>query len=674
MFTVRYGGTDGIDHTTFKLSESNDLVAVRTHSHSPVTKPAPLGGAPLSGAASAVLEQFDVAARFPMAGVEVLRTQRKRQARALRDEARAVLKQEPDVRFAGRVLHDPRSKQPVLYTENLFVKFEDSMKESACKKLLRKHKLTVKRALSYARNAYFVEPAKEGTGLRTFEIAEAVWQEDGVALCHPELIRQTRQRNVFSAQWHLDKCKIGGKTIDAHCDVVRAWTTTRGEGTVIAIIDDGVDVEHEEFGSSGKVVAPLNASVPESNPNRTNARPGPGNNHGTACAGVACADGLHGAIGVAPRARLMPIRLVSGLGSQAEADAFIHAARNGADVISCSWGPTDGRWWKEEDPAHNQVVPLPDSTRLAIDWAIRNGRSGKGCVVVWAAGNGNESVDNDGYASYGKVVAVGACNDDNKRSVYSDKGAALWCCFPSNDFGHAPFNHPNPKTTGIWTTDRSGADGYNRGLASQGDEAGHYTNSFGGTSSAAPGVAGIAALVLAHNPELRWDEVKDLLRRASDRVDTASNSYDADGHSPLYGYGRVNARKAVELARPPQPAYTAIHTAVQDVAIKDQKTVTLDLQIADTKPVADVAVSVELEHTYIGDLVIEIRAPGGTVTLQSRTGGGADNLNKRYDTVSTPGLADLTGKNPKGTWTLAISDKARRDTGTLRRFSVELVY
>lgn len=671
MFTVQYGGMDG---TVYKLAESNDLVAVRTRSHSSVTKPAPLGGAPLSGAASAVLENFDLAARFPMAGVEVLRTQRKRQAKTMRDEARAVLKEEPDVRFAGRVLHDPRSKQPVLYTENLFVKFEDAMKKTACRKLLRKHNLKIKREIGYAKNAYFVEPKEEGVGLRTFEIAQTLLEEDGVALCHPELVRETRQRNAFSAQWHLDKCKIDGKTIDAHCDVVRAWQTTRGAGTVIAIIDDGVDVDHEEFGSQGKIVSPLNASVPEDNANRTNARPGPGNNHGTACAGVACADGLHGAIGVAPRARLMPIRLVSGLGSQAEADAFIHAARNGADVISCSWGPTDGRWWNDDDPVHKQVVPLPDSTRLAIDWAIRNGRGGKGCVVVWAAGNGNESVDNDGYARYDKVVAVGACNDDNKRSVYSDKGEALWCCFPSNDFGHQPFDHPNPKTTGIWTTDRTGADGYNRGLASQGDEAGHYTNSFGGTSSAAPGVAGIAALVLAHNPDLRWDEVKDILRRASERIDTASNSYDADGHSPLYGYGRVNARKAVDLARPPQPAYTAIHTAIQDVTIKDLETVTLAVQVADTKPVADVAVSVEIEHTYIGDLVVEIRAPGGTVLLHNRSGGGTDNLKKRFDTVNTPALTELTGKNPKGAWTLAVTDEAQRDTGTLRRFSVELDY
>ena len=82
-----------------------------------------------------------------------------------------------------------------------------------------------------------------------------------------------------------------------------------------------------------------------------------------------------GASGVAPGAKLMSIRLASGLGSQAEADAFVWAAQNGADVISCSWGPADGEWWNPNDPVHNQVVPLPDSTRLAIDFAINQGRN-----------------------------------------------------------------------------------------------------------------------------------------------------------------------------------------------------------------------------------------------------------------------------------------------------------
>lgn len=203
-----------------------------------------------------------------------------------------------------------------------------------------------------------------------------------------------------------------------------------------------------------------------------NPRPGSRDNHGTACSGVACANGHHGASGVAPKAQLIPIRYASPLGSQAEADAFVWAASHGADVISCSWGPEDGDWSDPSDPAHHQVVPLPDSTRLAIDWAVANGRNGKGCVITFAAGNGNESVDNDGYASYEKVIAVAACHAKGKKSAYSDFGNAVWCAFPSNDT-----LLPIP---GIWTTDRSGVAGYNPGQISRGDAVGNYVNDFGG--------------------------------------------------------------------------------------------------------------------------------------------------------------------------------------------------
>ena len=662
MYSCRYGGKNG---KRYSYTTSDEYLAVRTCSRGALVSPRPFEVAALSTKARDVLLDFELETRIREAGVEILRARVPRGRKALRDKARAILKKEPEIQFAGRVLVDPESKVPVLYTENFFVKFEGDQSATACKKVLKAYGLTVKRELEYARNAYFVE-APENTGVEVFNIAEKLLQESSVELCHPELVRESRRRQAFPQQWHLKKATINGNAIDAHANVEAAWSLSDGTGVTIAIIDDGVDIDHEEFRSSGKIIAPRDVTRKTNNP-----RPGNGDNHGTACAGVACADGTFGASGVAPRARLIPIRLASVLGSQAEADAFVWAAQNGADVISCSWGPADGDFTDPNDPIHNQRVALPDSTRLAMNFATEKGRNGKGCVICFAAGNGNESVDNDGYASYERVIAVAATNDKNKRAAYSDFGGAVWCAFPSN-------NGFRSLTPGIWTVDRSGPLGYNPGDPLQGDAAGNFTNDFGGTSSASPGLAGVAALILGRNPNLRWDEVKNLIKQACDRVDTAGGQYDANGHSPFYGFGRINARRAVELALPAQADPIAIRTAVQDVPIKDLQTSKLALAVADTNPIKSLKVSVDIEHTYISDLIVRVQPPASTgvstITLHNREGGAADNIKKTYDEVNTPGLVALKGKSPQGSWTLIVEDKAKLDTGRIRSFSLEIKF
>jgi subtilisin family serine protease len=322
--------------------------------------------------------------------------------------------------------------------------------------------------------------------------------------------------------------------VDAHVNIEKAWQPTRGKGITIAVIDDGVDIDHPEF--AGRVVHPFDATLNSHDPRPKD----PDDNHGTSCAGVACATGLNGgASGVAPEAFLLPIRLRSGLGSMAEANAFAWAADHGADVISCSWGPTDGEWWNPADPVHNRTTALPDSTRLAIEYALTKGRGGKGCTILFAAGNGNEDTRNDGYSSYPGVIAVAACNDTGKRSVYSDYGQSVWVCFPSGDYAWKPFQHPAPISEGLRTTDRRKTEGYTP------DD---YINNFGGTSGACPGVAGIVALMLAANPGLGPAQVKDLLRRSCRRIDEKGGEYDSEGHSIWYGHGRVDAGLAVENA------------------------------------------------------------------------------------------------------------------------------
>jgi len=538
MYKVKFGGKKG---KTISLVESPDMVAIRTRGNQE------LESIPVSRESRALIDDTTEVVNFPEAGITVRRVAPEGDSAlestmaepppgvvSRRDETRAALKEEENIRFAGRVLQDAESGEVMLYTENFFVKFKDDVPEKDCLTVLKKFNLTIKNKLPFAPNSWFVQ-ADEGTGLKVFEIAEKLLKEKQVEFCHPELVQERRYKGIHPMQWHLAKTTIGGRVVDAHVNIEQAWAVTRGKGVTIAVIDDGIDTDHPEF--AGRVVHPFDATM-----NLSDARPkATDDSHGTPCAGMACAAGLKdGASGTAPEAFLLPIRLRSGLGSMSEANAFAWAADHGADVISCSWGPSDGKWWDPDDPVHSRFAALPDSTRLALEYALTKGRKGKGCVVLFAAGNGNEDTANDGYAAYPGVIAVGACNDTGKRSAYSDFGSAVWISFPSNDHAWQPFRHPAPLTQGLRTTDR---------IDRAGDSSDNYTNKFGGTSGACPGAAGVVALMLAVNPDLTPTAIKHLLRKSCKQIDESTAAYDAEGHSIWYGHGCLDAGLAVENAR-----------------------------------------------------------------------------------------------------------------------------
>ncbi|HVJ82112.1 MAG TPA: S8 family serine peptidase [Planctomycetia bacterium] len=660
MPVVRFGTKD---QPGFDLSESPNLIAVRTRSRRSVR-----GAGPVRPPAAAEVADGALVAAFPDAGVEVYEVPPA--ARTI-DDRKRTLRGEPDVRFAGAVLVRPETNEPVVYTENVYIRFKPEVDEEDCEEIIRSAGLVVRRRLDFAANAFFAS-APEGTGQRIFEIAESLLERSDVVYCHPELIERRERKAIFPRQWHLKATEIAGVAINAHANVEAAHAFARGQGIVIAVIDDGVDIDHPEFAAAGKIVAPRDATRHTDDPRPKDEFPFT-DDHGTACAGVACAAGSTGASGVAPEARLMPIRLASGLGSIEEAEAFRWAADNGADVISCSWGPADGKWYDASDPVHSRATPIRASTRDALEYAFTNGRGGKGCIVCFAAGNGNESVDLDGYASYPKVIAVAACNDTSKRSIYSDFGKAVWCAFPSNDFGRG--THPDPITTGIWTTDRRGASGYNPGDSQSGgaDRPGDFCEDFGGTSSACPGVAGVAALVLSANGSLRWNEVKDLIRRSCAPIDPAGGEYDSEGRSKYYGFGRVDALAAVKLARSADGRVTVVNKRLM-APIPDLGRVQGTIELVDPAPVDKLAFSVKLRHTYVGDLLITVVPPTGRglpkVVLHNRAGAGKDDLEMTYDSANVPGLAAYSGKRCDGVWTILVEDKAAQDSGTLEEIGV----
>ena len=103
----------------------------------------------------------------------------------------------------------------------------------------------------------------------------------------------------------------------------------------------------------------------------------------------------------------------------------------------------------------------------------------------------------------------------------------------------------------IFTTDRTGALGYNNNgyhseyYVRELDQAGNYTKFFGGTSSACPLVAGLAGLIISEAPNLKYDEIIDIIKTTTDKI---GNGYDDNGHCDDFGYGKVNAKKALEKA------------------------------------------------------------------------------------------------------------------------------
>src|SRR5687768_2126864 len=120
MISFQYGGRTG---RRFTLVPSDEHLVVRSCDREVVREERPFEVAAISSRSRTLLSQFELVTRFREAGVDVLRAKQRRGSRALRDSARAALKKENNIEFAGRVLIDPKSARPVIYTENLFVKF-----------------------------------------------------------------------------------------------------------------------------------------------------------------------------------------------------------------------------------------------------------------------------------------------------------------------------------------------------------------------------------------------------------------------------------------------------------------------------------------------------------------------------------------------------------------------
>lgn len=130
--------------------------------------------------------------------------------------------------------------------------------------------------------------------------------------------------------------------------------------------------------------------------------------------------------------------------------------------------------------------------------------------------------------------------------------------------------------------------------------------------------------------------------------------------------------------QPPEPAGPTLKLeSTPNLAIPDNQPagVSSVIAVAEAGQLTRITVAVEIEHPYIGDLEVSLIAPGGSaIALHSRSGASADNLIKTYSSNDTPALAAIAGQPIQGNWTIKVADRANQDTGTLRRWNLEIVY
>jgi subtilisin family serine protease len=232
---------------------------------------------------------------------------------------------------------------------------------------------------------------------------------------------------------------------------------------------------------------------------------------------------MSGVCGIAFQCKIIGVKVwgADDLAPNNQIAKAIRYAGKHADILSCSWssGPSN-------------VVSD------AIHDVTRNARRGLGCPIFIATGNSAPSpISYPAHLS--DTIAVGASTNTGLRSGYSQFGPEIDFLAPSSG-----------GTLGIFTTDVSiPTRGFNIGRDGQGDPEGLYTNSFGGTSSATPLAAGIGALVISVNPSLTSQQVRQVLRNCCDKIDPNNARYDAAGFSNSHGFGRLNARRALDLAK-----------------------------------------------------------------------------------------------------------------------------
>lgn len=305
----------------------------------------------------------------------------------------------------------------------------------------------------------------------------------------------------------------------------KAWDISRDTKAVVAVIDTGVDLSHEDLSKNIWVnSAELNGlpgvdddhngyiddingwGFPEKSNDPT---PGAydGSDHGTHIAGIigASANNKIGVAGIAWSTKMMALRVFSKTRNDAATSDIIesiyYAVNNGAQIINCSWGA-------EQTPSQAEL----DAYGFA---------ESRGVLVVAAAGNDAKDASTYTPASISSVLAVGSFNSKFQMSSFSNFGSSVSVLAPGGDLMTSFGTGIDEE---IFSTLPSNSYGYKRG-----------------TSSSAPFVSGLAALIKSILPQIDSQGLRELIKSGGDLV-----SIKKLGVTRTYSF--INAPKTLNLA------------------------------------------------------------------------------------------------------------------------------
>jgi serine protease len=469
----------------------------------------------------------------------------------------------------------------------------------------------------------------------------------GVEYVEPDLIMRpalTPNDPNYSQQW-------GFFDADAGIRADQAWDIANGSGVIVAVIDTG-STSHTDLNTNtvagydfiSNTTTANDGGGRDSNPadpgDWTTGQCGAASNsswHGTHVAGTVAALTNNG-IGVAGTAWGAKVMHARALGTCGGSTSDI------ADAITWTSGGTVSGITTLTAAQAAKVINLSLGGSGACGTTTQNAINGavsRGATLVIAAGNSNVNVSNATPANCANVIAVASVTASSARSSFSNYGSLIDVAAPGSTIN---------STLNAGTT-VPGAQSY---------------ASYSGTSMATPHVAGTVALMQSR----RIAQGRALMTPAEVESTLKSTAYPlAVACTQGCGAGIINARAAVDAAGATGgggggTAQTYANEA--DFAIRDNTTINSPIAVSGRSGAApsNASVSVDILHTYRGDMLVQLVAPDGSLyTISNRAGGSADNLIGTY-------TINLSSEQLNGTWNLRVNDNAAGDTGTLRRWTI----